>query len=97
MKIRKNKKYETRMAIWCPIVLIILIIILALIQEVQAIEVISYKNYVVKPGDTLWSIALNLDKNENIQKTIFELRKDNNNLDPVIYPGQVIKLREEVK
>lgn len=97
MKIRKNKKYEIKSSFICFILLFILIIVLACIQEVKAVEVVTYKNYTVKANDTLWSIACKLDRNENIQKTISKIRKDNDNLDPIIKPGQVIKLREEVK
>lgn len=89
----KNKKYETRMSIGCLIVLVITIIILAFIQEVKAAELITYRNYTIKANDTLWTIACKLDRNENIQKTISEIRKDNNNLDPIIHDGQVIKIR----
>jgi hypothetical protein len=38
-----------------------------------------------------------MNKIENIQKTISEIRKDINNLNPIINSGQVFKLKEEVK
>ncbi len=94
MKRVKNKRYEKRISIICFILFVLIIIIMAYMQEIKAAQIVAYKNYTVKNDDTLWSIACKLDLNENIQQTIYEIRKDNNNLDPIIYPGQIIKIRE---
>lgn len=93
-KIMKNKNYELRVVLICAVSFILLTIFTIILNNVQAAESITYKNYTVRSGETIWNIACNLDKDENIQKTIYDIRKDNNNLDPIIYPGQVIKIRE---
>jgi LysM repeat protein len=68
---------------------------MAIIQEVRAVEVVAYKNYTVKTGETVWSIANKLDLNEDLNKTIYNIRKDNNIVDcGKLAEGQVIKIRE---
>lgn len=48
-----------------------------------------YETYVVKQGDTLWSIAKKTNPDKDPRKVIFEIREINN-ITPIIYPGQEI-------
>lgn len=46
----------------------------------------------VKPGDNLWLIADRYDNNKiDLRKLIYEI-KCINNIDDIIYPGQVLKV-----
>lgn len=58
-----------------------------------------YTDHVVKPNETLWSIAENYRPNEDTRKIVYEIRKANasrsgERLDPNILPGQVIRVPE---
>ncbi|MDK2836496.1 MAG: hypothetical protein PWP21_1273 [Thermosediminibacterales bacterium] len=47
----------------------------------------------VKKGDTLWRIAsLYKEKNDDIRKIIYMIRKDNNLESADIFPGQILKI-----
>lgn len=53
--------------------------------------------YTVKSGDTLWSIASEInseqfEKSKDIRKLIFDIRKTNHLEDHVIYVGQVLEI-----
>jgi LysM repeat protein len=50
----------------------------------------KYETYVVKQGDTLWSIAKRYTDGDP-RKLIYEIR-ELNNITPVIRPGQEIKI-----
>jgi cell division protein YceG involved in septum cleavage len=41
----------------------------------------------VKKGDTLWSMASKCQKNTDIRKVIFEIKKANNLTESIIYEG----------
>jgi len=92
----KDRSYEKKMIMICIMIGIILII-LAICNQSKVKEEGAIIEYTVKQGETLWSIACKLDLNENIQQTIYDIKEDNNNLDSIIYPGQVILLKVEVK
>lgn len=48
----------------------------------------SYGEYVVSPGDTIWSIALQCGIEQDIRETIYNIRKKNGLDTALIYPGQ---------
>lgn len=61
----------------------------------------EYRTHIVRQGDTLWSIANDLDLNEPIDKTVYTIKKDNNIENAGnLQIGQEIKIRvygKEVK
>lgn len=95
MKIKLKKKIN-----WLNILLIILItalLILFFIAETKNCEEYkgSYKIYTIIPGDTVYSIAKDLNTNENLNKVIYQIRQDNNITDcDNLKIGQEIKIRE---
>lgn len=46
----------------------------------------------VVPGDTLWKIAEEQNKNGDIRKYIYEIKRINQLEDSLIYPGMSLKL-----
>lgn len=48
----------------------------------------SYQEYEVYDGDTLWSIAVQCDIEQDIRETIYNIRKTNHLDTALIYPGQ---------
>lgn len=55
----------------------------------------AYETVNVRQGDTLWSIANQYNKNEDIRKYIYEVKKINNLTSNVIYAGTQLKLPSE--
>ena len=59
---------------------------------------VEYKNRVISRGETLWSISVDEQKNneyfknEDIRKIIFEIRKINNLSDNELYEGLELKI-----
>lgn len=78
--------------------LIIILIILVFITGVKTGKEEycgDYSMYTVMPNDTIYSIAKDLDTNENLNKVIYEIRQDNGIKDcGSLKAGQEIKLRE---
>ena len=54
--------------------------------KVFSASLIEYDKIVVSAGDTLWSIALNLDG--NVKENIYDIKKVNNLSNSIIYEGQ---------
>lgn len=56
--------------------------------------VIEYETYIVKVGETLWSIASNISSDEDIREVVYYIRKDNNITDcGALQIGQELKIR----
>jgi len=56
----------------------------------------NYKTIIVKEGDTLWGIAQRFNnKNEDVRKVVYIIKKFNGLNDAVIYPGQELKIPVE--
>jgi LysM repeat protein len=48
--------------------------------------------YTVQPGDTLWSIASQLDKHQDPRQAVYEIMRANGLNSAVIRPGQVLEI-----
>ncbi|MHB1419872.1 MAG: LysM peptidoglycan-binding domain-containing protein [Bacillota bacterium] len=54
-----------------------------------------YVHVVVKEGDSLWAIArMYGPRGEDIRKTVWALRRDNDLAAGIVYPGQIIKVHK---
>lgn len=59
----------------------------------QTYKTKSYIEVIVEKGDTIWDISLKYTpKNKDVRKTVYEIRKLNNIENPIILPGQIIKI-----
>lgn len=68
------------------IVCIVSFIISMVTTQVFSAEPTKYDTIIVSEGDTLWSIALDLEG--NIDKNIYEIKKANKLNSSIIYVGQ---------
>lgn len=80
------------------LLLISIILILAILMQPSAGQVTVFSNqyteYIVEPGDTLWSIARDHRKpRQDIRDLVWELQEVNE-ITPVIHPGQVLWVPE---
>ena len=73
-------------------IVIVVMLILGAVRNSGKSEFKTYESYIIKSGDTLWSISKKY-KPENVgyREYIYELRKSNG-IDSNIYPGQIIKI-----
>lgn len=47
----------------------------------------------VQQGDTIWSIAENIKKdNQDVRKLVYEIKKENNVINSIIVPGQILNI-----
>lgn len=74
------------------IFIVIIIAVLAVVYDAMTpnINVISWQEYKVKSGDTLWTIVPNADKYDI--RDVIDLVKEHNNIGDVLNIGQVIEL-----
>lgn len=85
MRIKNKKRFILSLTI--------LFVLLSFLCNMLTSKVFShtlpeYKEIVISEGDTLWSIASNLDG--NINENIYEIKKINNLKTSYIYAGQEI-------
>lgn len=59
-------------------------------KTVFSAEISDYNEVIVARGDTLWTIASELEGNTN--KNIYEIKRVNNLSDSIIYEGQVLMI-----
>ena len=67
-----------------------------IIKDINSPEeaAIEYETYIVKAGETLWSIASNISSDEDIREVVYYIRKDNNITDcGSLQIGQELKIR----
>lgn len=55
----------------------------------------GYKTITVMPGETLWSIAGDIESDKDIREIIYIIKKDNGMQDSSINAWQQLQLREE--
>ena len=74
------------------IFIVIIVAVLAVVYDAMTpnINVISWQEYKVKSGDTLWTIVPNADKYDI--RDVIDLVKEHNNIGDVLNIGQVIEL-----
>lgn len=91
----KNKKTsKTRLRLFIFFSLAIIILCSAIGFEVaKGRTQIEYALILVRPGDNLWNIAQkHYPKNQDLRKSVWEIRKINNLDSANIKPGQVLKI-----
>lgn len=54
----------------------------------------GFKTYTVIPGETLWSIAEDIESEKDIREIIYIIKKDNGMQDSNINAWQELKIRE---
>lgn len=71
---------------------ILMALIITLFNNCFAVKKVETEDYIVINGDTLWSIATEYKhEKQDIREYVYQLRKLNN-IDCIIYPGQVLKI-----
>lgn len=55
----------------------------------------GYNTYTVMPGDTLWSIASDIESDKDIREIVYTIKKDNNMTESTVYAWQELQLRVE--
>ncbi len=94
MKVVNKAKFIRSLIVLIFIIYIISLSVKALVIKYNQPEVeITYSTYYVSKGDTLWTIAENLEHNGDIREVIHTIRKDNNNMSAQLEIGQEIQLR----
>ncbi len=78
------------------VIFIILLIVMIIGKPVSLAYSNRYNDYIeieVNKGDTLWSIAKEYgSEKQDIRKTIYYLKKENNLKSSYIYIGQILKI-----
>ena len=97
MKTRTAKKNK-RVIYWDRVaaVAIMPILAVALIRAAFPTNIVEYENreVIVKPGDTMWSIAKDaVGETEDVRQVIYNIQKENHLPSGNIYPGMKLKVR----
>lgn len=104
--IKKNKRFERsdimkkhyvlknkRKFLNFLLVLSIILSCIILASNSYAYKEKQYDIVIVEAGDTLWDIARSYNKNQDIRKTIYEIRKINGlSENSIIYTGDELKV-----
>lgn len=62
-----------------------------MVKALDTPDPVSYETYVVKQGDTLWSIAQQSDMwNKMDARNIIDDMEERSNCNALIYPGQIV-------
>lgn len=93
---RRFKRISYLLATMIDVLLVVgilLIFMLILPKNTVEADCITYQEYIVMPGDTLWSIASeNKKEGQDVREYIYKLQLVNDVENCLIYPGQVIKI-----
>lgn len=88
-----EKRFYTLLIIMSLI--FILIMLGSVIEEAKASKYIGeFETYTVKPGETLWSIAEDIESDMDIREIIYWIKKDNGLTDSSISAWQKLQIRE---
>ncbi|MBO0687915.1 MAG: LysM peptidoglycan-binding domain-containing protein [Candidatus Dormibacteraeota bacterium] len=68
------------------------LLLLGLAHAVQGGPASAYDRVVVQPGDTLWVIAAERYPNADVREKVGEIELVNGLHDPVIHPGQRLRI-----
>ena len=73
----------------------VLIMLGSIIEEAKAEKYLGeFETYTVKPGETLWSIAEDIESDMDIREIIYWIKKDNGLTNSSISAWQEIQIRE---
>jgi len=91
-KIRLKKSSKNILLFWIVVIYLTFYLSLTCSLGGQAFgNQDSYTEVVVKKGDTLWDLAeKHSSKNQDIRKTIYEIKKLNNLTEPYLKPGDLL-------
>ena len=53
---------------------------------------VGSRSYVVRPGDTMWSIALSIAPSRDPREVVAELRRSNGGVSTHLSPGEVLAI-----
>ena len=68
------------------------VLFLGLAHAAQGSPASTYETVTVRPGDTLWAIAAERYPNADVRQKVDEIERGNGLSDPVIHPGQTLKV-----
>ncbi|HKL10692.1 MAG TPA: LysM peptidoglycan-binding domain-containing protein [Clostridia bacterium] len=88
-RIANRKKFITRTALLLFLSFCILSVPLRLVQA-NGMQEKQYREIVVKPGDTVWTIAESQNQDRDLRETVFEIFEANHLHSHIIQPGQTI-------
>lgn len=97
------KRFKCNIGSVLYLILIILMIVIILNIAFRAKGISKenvyqgYSEYVVQAGDTIWNIARECNMQQDIRKTVFNIRIKNKLDSPIIFPGQTLLIPREVK
>ncbi|MGM0601679.1 MAG: cell division suppressor protein YneA [Bacillota bacterium] len=88
----KNKKIFVKLVfVFITIVILSVLLTAAFSLITSGDNKTEYNHYVVKKGDSLWSIAVKHYGNEvDLRKMVYTIKKINNLDNPIISPGEKI-------
>lgn len=87
------KKCSLKLLVKNVLILFLFIVVLHIIfNSLLAKKEFVTKEYVVIPGDTLWSIASDMmnEDNTDIYRIMYDIKEINNMSDSILYTGQTI-------
>ncbi len=87
---QEQLKKKLCLAVIVTVVFILLVLFTGNSEGYQDTVFIEYK---VQAGDTLWDIAKEQRGERDVREVVYEIRQDNG-IDPLIFPGQVLKIRQ---
>ncbi len=94
MRIRIKNKDRISALIVCFLLAIVLVFVFTPSSEVNGKNIISYTEYTVKDGDTLWDIASNMNNGGmDIREIVFDINQLNEyDANNVLRAGETIKV-----